>query len=367
MIYTGGVSIKEKEILYVSDALIHGWDGNHDKYIKQFEADFATYVGVSYAKTTSGGTQALMLALATLEVGPGDEVILPDLTYFACSDVIVQLGAKPVFVDVDMDTWCISPEAIEKAITPKTKAIMPVWMYGGAPKMDRILKIANYRGINIVEDACPAVGSIYLGLHAGSFAEFGCFSFHGAKIMTTGFGGMAVTDDKGLYERMCLLADHGEDKSRPYRFWQIEQGYSFDMTNVSAAMGVAQLERIEEFVEKKRLIYKWYTDRLQGIDGITFNPNIPFSRDNKWLTSIVLDDMWLDRDTVMKKLKEKGIDTRPFFFPISDFPMYDNVNTPNAHYLGYNGINLPSGVQRTEEDIDFICNTLKEILGVNSF
>lgn len=350
MILTGGVSITQKEIDYVTDAITNGWDANHNNYIKLFESKFAAYVGSKYARVTSGGTQALTLALATLGIGPGDEVILPDLTYFACSDVIVQAGATPVFVDVDEDTWCITPEAFLNAITPRTKAVMPVWMYGNAPEMDRIKKMADMLAIYVVEDACPAVGSFFAGKHAGTFGQFGCFSFHGAKIMTTGFGGMVVTDDEALYERLVFLGDHGEDRSLPYRFWQTEIGYSFDMTNVSAAMGLAQLERIEDFVNKKRQIFDWYRARLP----LRMNYEQPFARTNRWLSSIIAPD----RDRIMKALREEGIDTRPFFFPISMFPMYTERDTPNAHRAGLNGINLPSGVQRTQKEIAWICEVI---------
>jgi len=365
-ILTGGVSITEKEVSYVNDALINGWDQNHNSYIKKFEEAFAAFTGTKFAKSTSGGTQALMLSLATLGVGPGDEVILPDLTYFACSDVIVQLGAKPIFVDVDKETWCIDPADFEDKLTARTKAVMPVWMYGNAPDMNAINDIAIRNDIFVVEDACPAVGSSYGFYMAGGFSDFGCFSFHGAKIMTTGFGGMLVTDNEDNYKKMLWLSDHGEDKTLPYRFWQTAVGFSFDLPNINCAMGLAQLERIDEFVDKKRQIFEWYYKRLGDIKGISMNKEKPLTFSNMWLTSIVLDKVFkVGRDGLMKALKEKDIDTRPFFFPISVFPMYNRANTPYAYHLGYNGINLPSGVQRTEEEIDHICVVIKEALGVS--
>lgn len=354
MILTGGVSITDREIAYVNDALINGWDENHNNYIKKFEEAFAKYIGVKYAHSLSGGTQALTLACATLGIGPGDEVIMPDLTYFACSDVVMLLGAKPVFVDTLKDTWCIDPQKFEKAITKKTKAVMPVWLYGNAPEMDAIMGIAKKYNLFVIEDACPAIGSYYGSKHAGSFGDFGCFSFHGAKIMTTGFGGMLVTNKKDLYDRMIHLADHGEDKSLPYRFWQTDIGYTFDLPNINCALGLAQLERIEEFVAKKRQIFDWYQHRLE----LPMNYEQSYARTNKWLSSIIVED----RDKIMTHLKEEGIDTRPFFFPISMFPMYKEQDTPNAHYAGLHGINLPSGIQRTEEDIDFICKVIKEVI-----
>ena len=350
-ILVGGIDITEKEIAYVNDALINGWDENHDKYLKRFENEFAKYVGRKYAYAVTGGTQALWLSLATLGIGKGDEVILSDLTYFACSDIIRLVGATPVFVDTDK-TWCIDPKKIEEAITPRTKAIMPIWLYGNAPEMNEIMVIAKKYGLKVVEDACPAVGTFYKNKHAGSFGEFGCFSFHGAKIMTTGFGGMATTDDPNLYVRMVFLDDHGENKKLPNRFWQEEIGYSFYLHNINAALGLAQLERIDEFVKKKRQVFEWYYKRLGN--NYPMNAEQKYARTNKWLTSIIAGD----RDEIIKRLKDNGVDTRPFFYPISMFPIYKEANTPNAHLAGLNGINLPSGIQRTEEEIDWICSLI---------
>jgi perosamine synthetase len=353
MIFTGGIDVSGNEAKYVNDALANGWNENHNSYIKRFESAFAEYCGVRYARTTSGGTQALTLALAALDVGAGDEVILPDLTYFACSDVIKLLGATPVFVDIDPISWCIDTKQVEFKITEKTKAIMPVWLYGNAPNMHTLLRLSYKYKIPIVEDACPAVGSMFAGSKAGSFGTFGCFSFHGSKIMTTGFGGMIVTDDEYLYNKVLWLNDHCEDRNSNYRFWQTGIGYSFDMSNISAAFGLAQLERVDDFVAKKRQIYQWYEDRLA--DKFLMNQDAYLATSNMWLTSILVRD----RGNVIKGLREKGIDTRPIFFPISRFPMYEYANNVTADFIGARGLNLPSGVQRSEEDIDFIC---KEVL-----
>ena len=352
MIYTGGIQITKKEINYVIDAIENGWDGHYEDYKLKFEKEFAKYTASKYAYSTTGGTQALWLSLVALKIGEGDEVILPDLTYFACSDVIKLVGAIPVFVDVLSSTWCIDPFKFEEAITPRTKAVMPVWLYGNAPEMEEIMAIARKYNLFIIEDACPAVGTRYQGKHSGTFGTTGCFSFHGAKIMTTGFGGMVVTDDKSLYERIVFLDDHGENKKLLYRFWQEEVGFSFYMHNLNAALGLAQLERIEEFVTKKRQIFQWYKSRLK----YPMNYEQTGVRTNKWMTSIIVED----RDNLMKRLKDKGIDTRPFFFPISMFPIYKEVDTPISHHIGLHGMSLPSGIQRTEEEIDFICKTINE-------
>src|SRR3990172_226867 len=245
-ILTAGPSISQKEIDYVMDAVKTGWNKHYADYTHRFEEGFAKYSGVKFALTTSGGTGALWLSLAALGVGKGDEVIIPEITYFACSDVVMLLGAKPVFVDILPDTWCIDPEKIEKAITKRTKAIMPVHIYGNLCELDEIKRISQKLNIPIVEDACPAIGSLYRGQKPGSLGEAGAFSFQGAKIMVTGFGGMFVTNDKKLYEKVCYLNNHGEDPKK--KFWQTSVGYTFEMPNYAAALGLAQLERIEELV-----------------------------------------------------------------------------------------------------------------------
>src|SRR3989344_4239106 len=250
IIRTAGPSISSKEIKYVTDAVKTGWNEKSYYYMRKFEKDFAKYVGVKYARVTSGGTGALWLALATLGIGKGDEVILPEITYFACSDVIMLLEAKPVFVDVLKDTWCIDPEKIEKAITKRTKAIMPVYIYGNLCEMDEIMSIAKRHNLKVVEDACPAAGSIYKGKKACSFGDFSAYSFQGAKIMVTGFGGMILSNRKEYIDKALYLNNHGEDPKK--KFWQTSVGYSFDMSNMSCALGLAQLERLEGFVKKKR-------------------------------------------------------------------------------------------------------------------
>lgn len=361
LILTAGPSISQKEIDYVTDAIKTGWNDKSYWYMRKFESEFARHIGVKYARVTSGGTGALWLGLAVLGVGPGNEVILPEITYFACSDVIMLLGAKPVFVDVLPDTWCIDPSKIEKAITKKTKAIMPVHIYGNPAEMDEIMRIAREYKLYVVEDACPAVGTLYKGKKPGSFGNIGAFSFQGAKIMVTGFGGMIVTDEEKLFEKILYLNNHGEDFKR--KFWQTSVGYTFELPNIACALGLAQLERIEEFVAKKRQLFNWYYERLGDIEGISMNYERPNTRSNRWMTSIILDrDFGFTRDTLRLRLREEGVDTRPFFYPISMFPMYKEQNTPVAHHAGLNGINLPSGLNLTLKQVDFVCKKVKKIL-----
>ena len=361
LILTAGSSITQKEIDYVTDAVKNGWNENWAGYLHKFENKFAQYIGVKYTIATSGGTGSLHLALASLGIGPGDEVIVPEVTYFACSDVVMLLGAKPIFVDILKDTWCIDPEKIEKAITKKTKAIMPVHIYGNPAEMDEVLDIAKKHNLCVVEDACPAVGSTYKGKKPGSFGDFGAFSFQGAKIMVTGVGGMLVTNNKILYEKAKYLNNHGEDPNR--KFWQTSVGYTFEMSNIQAALGLAQLERIEEFVAKKRQIFDWYYSRLCSIDGISMNQERPNTKSNRWMSSIILDkNFGITRDELQKKLKDKLIDTRPFFYPISMFPLFKEANTPVAHHVGLNGINLPSGLNLIEDEVDYISSQVINVL-----
>lgn len=363
-ILTAGSSISNKEISYVLDAVKNGWNEHAFDYLHRFEKAFASYIGVKHALATSGGTGALWLGLATLGIGPGDEVIVPEITYFACSDVVMLLGAKPVFVDVLKDTWCMDPNALKKAITKKTKVIMPVHIYGNPAEMNEILAIAEQNNLKIVEDACPAIGAEYHKKRPGSFGQFGAFSFQGAKIMVTGVGGMLVSNDDELFEKAVYLNDHGEAKNFK-KFWQTSVGYEFEMSNLQAALGLAQLERIDKFVAKKRQIFDWYYKRLQHIEGISLNSERPGTKSNRWMSSIILDrDFGIERDELREALKKKKIDTRPFFYPISMFPMYKEQNTPVAHHVGLRGINLPSGLQITEEEVDYISRTLSRILGV---
>lgn len=361
LILTAGPSISGREIKYVMDAAKNGWNEKAGNYLHELEREFSKYVGTKYAIGTSGGTGSLHLALATLGIGPGDEVILPEITYFACSDVVSLLGAKPVFVDVLPDTWCMDPDKIKGAITKRTRAIMPVHIYGNLCEMNEIMQIAHRFNLHIVEDACPALGSKYHGRSPGSFGDFGAFSFQGAKIAVAGIGGMLVTNSGELFEKAKYLNNHGEDRRR--KFWQTSVGYSFEMSNLQAAFGLAQLSRIDQFVSAKRRIYSWYKKTLGKLDGISMNFEREGTSSNMWMSSIVLKKKFsIERDKLIKELRKKLIDSRPFFYPISMFGMYKEQNTPVAHHVGLNGINLPSGLKRTREEIEYIANTLLRLL-----
>lgn len=363
LILTAGPSISKKEIKYVTDAVVNGWNFHMFDYKDKLENKFAEYMGTKYAMGTSGATGAMQLALACLDIKAGDEVILPDLCFYAASDVVVHRGAKPVFVDVLPDTWCIDPQKIKSAITKKTKAIMPVYMYGNLCEMDEIVEIAKRNNLHIIEDAAPALGSIYHGKKPGTFGDFGAYSFQGAKIAVSGIGGMLITNNKKYFDKVLMLNAHGQDPKR--KFWQVQVAYSFHMSNIQAALALAQLERIAEFVKKKNIIFNWYKKRLEKIEGLSMNVQRPNMRSNKWMSSIVLDKKFrYSRDQLIGKLREYLIDARPFFYPVSMFPMYKEKNTPVAHHLGLNGINLPSGVNLKKAQVDYISDTM--ILLLNS-
>ena len=369
MILTAGPSITSRELGYVVDAAQNGWNFHFKNYLGKFEKALANYVGTDHCVGMSSGTAALHVGLKLLGVGEGDEVIMPDLTFVSCANAVRFLGGTPVFVDVDPDTWCIDIDAMEMAITPKTKVIMPVWMYGQAPRMDELMDVfhrkcvANDTNGWVLEDACPALGTIYKGKKAGSWGHVSAFSFQGAKIAVMGEGGALLTNYGSFDKKARSLYSHGRDFDK--EFWHSEVGFMYRLSNLQAALGLAQVERIEELAAKKRQIFQWYKDRLGDLDCITMNADQPEARLNYWMPSIVLQRSSLSRDELRSALKEKLIDTRPFFYPISKFSMYENCPRGNnrfSYYLGHHGINLPSGVWLDEERVDYIACNIRELL-----
>lgn len=363
LILTAGPSITHREIEYVIDAVTHGWNHNWNGYLKRFEQEFARAIGSRFALSTSSCTGAMHLALLALGIGPGDEVIVPELTWVATASAVVYCGAKPVFVDVDHDTWCLDVASAERAITARTKAIVPVHLYGHPADMVAITSLARKHGIKVLEDAAAALGAEVNHRRVGDLGDVAAFSFQGAKTLTTGEGGMVVTNDRSLFESMRYLGDHGRDPQEPTRNTSI--GFKYKMSNLQAALGLAQLERLSELVEKKRTIFRWYQERLVGFPGIRLNVERPWARNSYWMSSIVLDEGGeVERDRVMAALKQAGIDSRPFFRPLSSQPMYAcrKDQNPVAYQVASQGINLPSGHNLTETDVDFICATLRAAL-----
>ena len=265
-------SITEKEVEYATDAARNGWGDRCYEYITRFEEFFKQHLGVKHAIATSSCTGALHMGMSALGVGVGDEVIMADTNWIATASPIVHLGAKPVFVDILPDSWCLDPELVERAITPRTKAIVAVHLYGNLCEMDKLLAIGEKHGIPIVEDSAEAIGSIYHGKRAGSMGKFGAFSFHGTKTLTTGEGGMFVTDDSDLYEHVLTLSNHGRARGQTKQFWPDMVGFKYKMSNIQAAIGCAQMERVEELIQRKREIFGYYRDRLTKLSGVAMNP-----------------------------------------------------------------------------------------------
>ncbi|GLI54148.1 DegT/DnrJ/EryC1/StrS family aminotransferase [Thermodesulfovibrio yellowstonii] len=354
-------SITKKEIAYVTDAVRSGWVSSLGKYIDMFEEKFAAYCGTKYAVATSNGTTALHLVLAALGITAGDEVIISDLTFVATGNAVKYTGAKVVTVDIEEETLCIKPEAIKKAITSKTKAIIPVHLYGHPANMEEINKIAKKHNLFVIEDAAEAHGAEVNGKKVGSLGHAGVFSFYGNKIITTGEGGMITTNDEELYKKMRYLRDHAMSKEK--RYWHTEVGFNYRMTNLQAALGVAQLERIDELLAKKEEIFKWYQEGLKDVKGIRLNRQASWAKNVYWMVCLELDDYTeFQRDEFIQRLKSNNIDSRPYFYPLSDMPMYDDADTPIAHKVYKRGLNLPSYFDITKEEVDYICEKVKEIL-----
>lgn len=365
-----GPWITQKEIDYVADAVTNAWYGNANIYHERFEKAFTDYLGVNFAIALPSCTSAIHLSLLALGIGPGDEVIVPEITWIASAAPISYVGATPVFADVDSKTWCLSAESFERCITPKTKAVIPVDLYGNVPDMDAIFGVAKEHGVAIIEDAAQAIGSEYKGKKTGGFGDTGVFSFHGSKTLTTGEGGMLVTDRGDIYQRALVLRDHGR-KPGDNLFWNTEVAYKYKMSSMQAALGIAQLERIEELVDRKRRIFKWYEEEIGGVNGITLNYEAPDTKNSYWMVTIIIDEKFgIRKEKLIALMSEKGIDCRPFFHPLSSLPAYQHLEQAlQASYrktISYQispyGINLPSGLNLTEEKIQYVCDALKVIL-----
>ncbi len=358
-------SITDLEIGYVDDAIRNGWGEKCYDYLKRFEDKFANYQGTQYALATSNCTGAIHLALLAMGVKAGDEVIVPELTWIASVEPVMYIGAKPVFVDVLEDTWCIDPNKIRQAITPKTKAIIVVHLYGNVCNMDEIMKIARENGLMVLEDAAEGLGSEINGRKAGSIAHAGVFSFHGTKTLSTGEGGMLVTDDENIFEKVKVLNDHGRNQKDPENkmFWMRNYGYKYKMSNLQAAMGVAQIERIEELVAKKRQIFNWYSEMLKDIPG-SMNPEHSGTKNSYWLPTLIFDKKRaFDREAFFTFMKTCNIDSRPFFYPLSSLPMFSAKKENTVAYdLFYRGINLPSYHDIGKGDVERVCQAIREFL-----
>lgn len=351
---------REKE--YVMDCLDSNWISSNGKYISLFETKFAEYLGVKHALACCNGTVALHAALLALGVGPGDEVIVPTLTYVAAANAVTYTGATPVFADSDPDTWNIDPEKLESLITPKTKAIIPVPLYGHPCDMDPIIDVAKKYGLFVVEDAAEALGAQYKGRMCGSIADISTFSFYGNKTITTGEGGMVVTNDDSLAAKVHLLKGQGMNPNR--RYWFPVVGYNYRMTNIEAAIGLAQMENIDNFLNKRRLIAQWYNNRLKDISGITLPIEKNYAWHSFWMYSILIEGAYgKSRDEVMKMLADQRVETRPFFYPMHIMPVYEDnpsANLRTAETIASKGLNLPTFYELAEDDVEFITEVLRK-------
>ena len=340
-------NLKGNEFKYLVDAFLSTWISSSGTYIRQFERDFAAFCQCDYGVAVSNGTVAIHLALETLGVGKGDEVIIPDLTFAATINTVFHAGATPVIVDVKEDTWCIDPAEIEKAITPNTKAIIPVHVYGQVCDMDAIMDIAKRHDLYVIEDCAEAHGAEFKGKKVGSFGHISTFSFFGNKVITTGEGGMCVTNSKAYNDRMCVLRDHGMSKEK--RYWHDEVGYNYRMTNLQAAIGVGQLERIDEILAFRRNIEEAYMEICKEIDFIQFQGHFENRNRITWLVSALVTNG--KRDELIAELKASSIDARPFFYPLGDMDPYKDYvfSNTNSKKLSAMGINFPTGQLLTDK------------------
>lgn len=352
------------ELTYLTECIQTGWISSQGAFVKRFEKEFAEYCSAQYPVAVSNGTVALHLALAALDIKAGDEVIVPDLTFAASINAIVYTGATPVIADVDKSTWTISVADIEKNITPRTRAIMPVHLYGHASHMDEIMALAKKHNLLVIEDAAEAIGGKYKGKHVGSFGDAATFSFFGNKTITTGEGGMVFFKDKKAYEKAVVLRDHGMSKEKKY--WHDHVGFNYRMTNLQAAIGCAQLERIDEFVSAKKRIADFYNRILAETNFFILPPQESWAVNGYWLYTVLLKkDAGITRDELIDKMMKNGVETRPAFYPLHEMPPYKNYPTKstfeNSNYISAQGISLPSSVNITEEELENIKQALHNI------
>lgn len=354
----------QAEIDLVTDTIKSGWISSQGAYIEEFEKKFSHFCGAKYGIATSNGTTAIHLALAALGIGPGDEVIVPAMTFVATANPVSYTGATPIFVDSEFDTWNIDPEKIKEKITRNTKAIIPVHLYGHPANMKEIVNIAGKYGLYIVEDAAEAHGALCNGKRVGSIGDAGCFSFFANKVITTGEGGMIVTNNHELVKKARILRDHGASKRRKYHHPWL--GYNYRLTNIQAALGVAQFNRIESILARKRQIAALYKKQLKKlVPLITLPPEEKWAKNIYWMYSILINGKGKKgRTYLMKELKRRGVETRPFFFPIHRLKRFGyQDHLPVAEYLGNTGINLPSSATVTDEQVKYISNQIIEVLG----
>ncbi len=359
-------SITELEIKYASDAAANGWGDQCYLYINKFEELFKNHLGVHFAIATSSCTGALHMGMAALGIGVGDEVVIADTNWIATAAPIVHLGAKPIFVDIMEDSWCIDPVKVEAAITPRTKAIVATHIYGNLCEMDRLIAIGEKHGVPIIEDAAEAIGSIWHGKRAGSMGKFGTFSFHGTKTITTGEGGMFVTNDAKLFEKVLQFNNHGRSHNQLKQFWPDVVGFKYKLSNMQASIGCAQLERVKELIDRKREIMSFYRERLEMLPGISLNPEPKDTENGSWMPTVVFaEEAGITREKLQAAFALENIDARVFFWPLSSLPMFSPIKSNvNAWSIPGRAINLPSYHDMNQNDLERVCSVIKGIVNV---
>jgi perosamine synthetase len=365
-----GPSITEHEIKTVMDAMQNGWYGDRKYwYVENFEREFAQYHGRKYALMTPNCTSAIHLLLLGLGIGFEDEVIVPECTWIASATHITHVGAKTVFADIDETTWCMSADSFERAITPKTKAVIAVDLYGNMPDMDAIRRVADKHGLYLIEDAAGALGSVYRGKKAGSFGIGSVFSFHRTKTITTGEGGMLLVDDQKLYERCHFLRDHGRSKDKHY--FNDEAAYKYMPCNLLGSLGYAQFQRVEELVQAKRHLLERYRQAFADVPDVYLNPEPPEGRNGAWCTALIFGHSHkVNKEQVIAELTRKGFEGRPFFYPLSSMPAYGSRGVemmrrnPVAYDLSYRGICLPAAFKTSDAQLLEYCNGIRSVLGL---
>ena len=360
-------SITALETAYATDAAANGWGANCYDYINRFEEEFKAHLGVKHVIATSSCTGALHLGLAALGIKAGDEVILADTNWIATVAPIIHLAATPIFVDILSDSWCLDPDLVETAITSNTKAIVAVHLYGNLCDMAKLLAIGEKYGIPVIEDAAEAIGSIYFGSRAGSMGKFGVFSFHGTKTITTGEGGAFVTNDSNLYEKVLTLSNHGRARGQTKQFWPEVIGFKYKLSNMQAAVGCAQLKRVEELVDRKYEIFLYYRDRLCRMPGLSINPEHPGTKNGVWMPTLVFDK---ETNVTSSKLQQafaaENIDARVFFHSISSLPMFNKPMLKSfSTDIPERSINLPSYHDITRDEQDRVIKVIENLMIIN--
>jgi len=357
----------EQEQKYVTECIRTGWISSAGHFIEEFESRFATYCGMKYGIATSNGTTALQVAVGCIGLKPGDEIIMPTFTIVSCALAVIYNGGVPILVDCDPNTWCMDVSQIEAKITPSTRAIMPVHMYGHPVDMEPVQELAQRYNLVVIEDAAEAHGAEYKGNKCGGLGDISCFSFYANKIITTGEGGMVLTNDLKFAQEARSLRNLCFREDR--RFYHTELGHNFRLTNLQAAIGLAQMERVDELVARKRWMGQAYNEQLKDIVGLQLPVEKPWAKNVYWMYGVVLDESrGKDAVTFGQRLRESGVDTRPFFLGMHEQPvfqkrgLFEGEKYPVAEYLARYGLYLPSGLALTESEIDKVCVAVKECL-----